>query len=197
MNVLSLIRKYGSLVTMNGVADTAFMDEGKASSLKKTKAFKGYTGLRVEVLLMNKAVSHDAAFIIDGIDFLVLETKPVHRNGKVIYSETVLVQDDFVNDIQIHVQSLAMEGCNLPSVEQVPYKTAKARIKTVKYHEVIQYSLQGAKPPTHVFTVFYQSGVATSDLIKWGTRSFEVLSVENVDEQDIFLEMSCIEVLNA
>lgn len=196
MNVVSLIRKYGRAVTIDGAADIAFLDEGKASSLKKTKAFNGYTGLRVEVALMDKAVSDDAAFVIDGVNFLVLETKPVHKGEKVIYSETVLVQDDFIHSVEVHSQALTIDGCNLPSVKQAPFIAIQARIKTIKYHEAIQYSLQGAKPPTHAFTARWVAGISASDLIKWGSRSFEILSVENVDEQDRFIEMNCIEVLS-
>ena len=119
------------------------------------------------------------------------------RNGKIVYSETGIFEDDFIHDIKFYTQSADMKGCNLPSQSDEPYSEYKARIRTEKPKDYLQLALQGAKVPTHKITIMYQGGINTSDLIVWGDRKFEILSSENVDEQNVFLEMSCIEVLSA
>jgi len=192
-NVNTLIDKYGNDIIIDTKSVRAFLDEQKSTRYKKSKL---YSSFNTCVILTKDIVPQTADLTIDGKNYLVLETieAPV-TNGKVYYCETGLFENDFIHDIQMYNQSINMSGCNLPSATNVPYNSYKAQIRTKKPNDYLQYSLQGAKVPTHTITIFYQNGVSASDLIKWGSRSFEVLTMENIDETDTFLEMNCIEVL--
>jgi len=113
-----------------------------------------------------------------------------------VYSDVVLFKNDFVHDVKIYTQSMNLKGCNLPSLANEPYKEVKARIKTVKPQDYLQYSLHADKVPTHVISMLFEDGVGVTDLVEWGERKFEVLNSENVDEQDRILVINVIEVLN-
>lgn len=190
----TLIDKYGTEVKVNDEKSKAFIDEQQSSRYKKSKL---YSSLNTCVVLTKEVIEQDAKLEILGKNFLVLETIDIPIIGnEVQYCETGLFEDDFIHELKFYKQSVGMKGCNLPSSKSEPYSTYKARIRTKKASDYIQLSLQGAKVPTHTFTIMYEEGVATSDLLHWGDRRFEILSIENIDEQNIFLEMSCIEVLN-
>jgi len=83
----------------------------------------------------------------------------------------------------------------LPNVSTNEPITANARLKTVKPTDYLQFALQGAKVPTHIFVLKYIDGVNASDLIEWGERNFEVLTIENINETNTLLAINCIEVL--
>lgn len=195
MNINTLIRKYGTTVEIDTIETDVFFDTQKSSRYKKSKL---YSSFNTKVILTREIVDADAVIVADGKNFLVVETiDSPSRNGKIVYSETGIFEDDFIHDIKFYTQSSKMSGCNLPSKSEEPYSEYKARVRTKKPTDYLQFALQGAKIPTHTFTIMYQDGISTSDLMTWGERNFEVLSIENVDEQNVFLEISCIEVLNA
>lgn len=196
MKINSLINKYGEPATLNNLAIFAFVDEDKLIGYKKHIGFEGYTGLNLLLVLIKEAVNFNDIFVMNGIEYLVFESKEIRKSGIRIYSDVVLFKNDFVNDIKIYTQSMNLKGCNLPTLADLPYKEVKARVKTVKPNDYLQYALHGQKTPTHVISILFEDGVGVADLIEWGERKFEVLNSENVDEQDRILIVNTVEVLS-
>lgn len=194
MNNAYLINKYGEPITVDTVVTKAYFEDSKKSIYLKDTVF---TSFDVEVVHTIGAIGINSVLVLKGENFGVLETMPVYTGGALSYVETVAFKDDFTNDITIKKQSLHKTGVNLPNVSAVPTITAKARIKTAEAFKHLQFSLQGAKVPSHIFVLKYITGIASGDLIEWGARSFEVLTIENVNERNTLLVISCIEVLSA
>lgn len=192
MNNAYLINKYGEPITVDTVVTKAYFEDSKKSIYMKDTVF---TSFDVEVVHTIGIIGINSVLVLKGENFGVLETMPVYTGGNLSYVETVAFKDDFTNDITIKKQSLHKTGVNLPSVVATPTITAKARIKTAEAFKHLQFSLQGAKVPSHIFVLKYITGIASGDLIEWGARSFEVLTIENVNERNTLLVISCIEVL--
>ena len=193
MNNTRLISKYGEPIQINAVNTKAYFEDSKKSYYFKKSAI--YTSFDVEVIHTVQEVLLDDVLVLKGANFGVLETNPTFTGGKLSYCETVAFKDDFVNDITIKKQSLSTTGCNLPNVSAETPISAKARVKTVKPTDYLNFALQGAKVPTHIFVLKYIDGVDASDLIEWGARKFEVLTIENINETNTLLAINCIEVL--
>lgn len=196
MNINSLINKYGEPATLNEVSVSAFVDEDKLIGYKAHTEFKEYTGLNIILVLLKEAVNFNDVFVMNGVEYLVFESKEIRKSGVRIYSDVVFFENDFVNDVKIYTQSMNLKGCNLPTLADLPYKEVKARVKTVKPNDYLQYALHGEKTPTHVISMLFEDGVGVTDLIEWGDRKFEVLNSENVDEQDRILVVNTVEVLS-
>lgn len=194
MNNAYLINKYGEPITVDTVVTKAYFEDSKKSIYLKDTVF---TSFDVEVVHTIGTIGIHSVLVLKGENFGVLETMPVYTGGNLSYVETVAFKDDFTNDITIKKQSLHKTGVNLPNVVATPTITAKARIKTAEAFKHLQFSLQGAKVPSHIFVLKYITGIASGDLIEWGARSFEVLTIENVNERNTLLVISCIEVLSA
>jgi len=195
MNLTNLISKYGTKITLDNQNVKAFLDSEKSSMYKKHKFLSSFN---VEVILTDREVSLESTATIKGKNYKVLEILDTPTiKDKLIYSEVSFYEDDFIHDIEFYKQKLSTTGCNLPTETQQSYTTAKARIKTKKPNDYLQYALQGAKVPTHTITIRYDESVNASDVIHYGDRRFEILTLENIDELNIFLELNCIEVLNA
>lgn len=194
MNNAYLINKYGEPIAVDTVVTKAYFEDSKKSIYLKDTVF---TSFDVEVVHTIGTIGLNSALVLKSENFGVLETMPVYTGGALSYVETVAFKDDFTNDITIKKQSLHKTGVNLPNVSAVPTITAKARIKTAEAFKHLQFSLQGAKVPSHIFVLKYITGIASGDLIEWGARSFEVLTIENVNERNTLLVISCIEVLSA
>jgi|LGOV01.1.fsa_nt_gb hypothetical protein len=188
-----LIRKYGEPILIDTIDTKAYFEESRKSYYFKKSVV--YTSFDVEVIHTLEEILLDDVLVLKGEDFGVLETKPVFTSGKLSYVETVAYKDDFDKDILIKKQSINTTGCNLPNVSTDAPISAKARIKTVKPTEYLQYALQGAKVPTHIIVLKHIDGIGTSDSIEWGARGFEVLTIENINETDTLLAFNCIEVL--
>lgn len=193
MNSKRLISKYGEPIQINAVNTKAYFEDSKKSYYFSKSAI--YTSFDVEVIHTLQEVLLDDILKLKSVDFGVLEAKPVYTGGALSYVETVAYKDDFKNSIAIKKQALAITGCNLPTVSAVAPITANARIKTIKPTEYLQFALQGAKVPTHIIIIKYIDGIGTSDLIEWGARKFEVLTIENINETNTLLAFNCIEVL--
>ena len=193
MNNKRLINKYGEPIQINGVSTKAYFEDSKKSYYFKRIAI--YTSFDVEVIHTLQEVLLDDILKLKNVDFGVLETKPVFTGGALSYVETLAYKDDFINDVVIKKQSLATTGCNLPNISEVEPISAKARIKTVKPTDYLQFALQGKKVPTHIIILKYIDGINTSDLFEWGARKFEVLTIENINETNTILAFNCIEVL--
>lgn len=188
-----LIGKYGEKISLNDKVTKAYFEDSKKTYyLRKNEI---YTSFDIEVIHTKENILLDDTLMLRNEKFEVLEAKPVHTSGNVSYCETLCYKDDFTKDIVIKNQSLSMQGCNLPNVKQTPNVEAKARLKTIKPLDYVNYAFHGGKKPTHIFILKYIDGVEMSDLIEWNTRSFEVLSIENINENNKLLGIYCIEVL--
>jgi len=198
MNNASLISRYGEAVTVDGVATKAYFEDSKKSIYMQSSQSKSsalHTAFDVEVIHTVKEIGVNSVLVLKGQNFGVIETMPVYTHGKLSYVETVAFKDDFINDITIKQQSLHLKGVNLPNVSIATPITAKARIKTVKSYEHLQLALRVDKVPTHTIVLKYITGITVTDLIEWGARKFEVLSIENINEKNTLLIIDCIEVL--
>lgn len=195
MNINTLIDKYGTSIQKNNETIRVYFDNTKATQVKRNNL---YTSFNLRIILLKEEISLDDVFVIDGKEFLVLEViDKGYVGNQLVYVEVALYENDFMENVRFFSQSLAMQGCNLPNADTNPYKEAKARIRTKKSTELLSLALQGQKVPTHEITIKYQDGISANDLIVWGDRSFEILSLQNLDEKNKFLVMDCIEVLNA
>ena len=193
MNNARLISKYGEKVKLNNTNTKAYFEESKKTYYLKLNEI--YTSFDIEVIHTVENISLDDVLTLRNEKFEVLDAKPVYTGGIVSYCETLCYKDDFTKDITIKSQSLKTQGCNLPNIIQTPSIEAKARLKTIKATDYLNFALQGAKVPTHTFILKYIIGVDTSDLIEWGNRNFEVLTIENINENNKLLAINCIEVL--
>lgn len=191
MNNARLIRKFGSAIVLDGVNTNAYFDSVKKSYY--TKKLKEYTSLDIEVIHTIESVSLESLINIRNDNFIVYDISPVYTRGKISYVESVVIKDDFDKPITIKLQSL--NGCSLPSIDNTSPIEANARIKTVNPVKYLNFALQGQKVPTHTITIRYINGVQVGSLVEWGLRRFEILTIENIDEKDIFLVLNCIEVL--
>lgn len=191
MNNARLIRKFGSGIILDGVTVNAYFDSVKKSYY--TKKLKEYTSLEVEVIHTIEDVSLESVLNIRNDDFIVYDVAPVYTRGKISYIESVVIKDDFNKPITIKLQSL--NGCSLPSINNASIIEANARVKTVNPVRYLNFALQGQKVPTHTITIRHMEGVQVGSLVEWLDRSFEILTIENIDEKNIFLVLNCIEVL--
>jgi SPP1 family predicted phage head-tail adaptor len=196
VNINSLIKKHGENAKKNGVDIKLFSDVESISQYESPPKFRDYTGIRMFAVLIREEVAIDDVFLSRGKTFSVFKSSEIRHKGKRIYSDALLFEDDFNQDISIFNQSLQSSGCNLPSVNATANITTKARIKTINDPDYLQLSLRGGKRVTHNITIKYQSGVEKADLIKWGNRAFEILAIDNINEQNRLLVISVIEVLN-
>ncbi|MDY0193575.1 MAG: hypothetical protein RBR93_08610 [Aliarcobacter butzleri] len=193
MNNVRLISKYGEKIKLNGVNTKAYFEESKKTYYLRKQEI--YTSFEIEVIHTREKLTLDDILVLKGDNFEVLDTMPVYTSGNVSYCETLCYKDDFTKDITIKNQSLNMNGCNLPNAVQASPIEAKARLKTIKPLDYLNYSFHNDKKPTHIFTLKFIDGVMMSDLIEWGERNFEVLAIENINENNKLLAIYCIEVL--
>jgi hypothetical protein len=193
MNNTRLISKYGEKIKLNGINTKAYFEESKKTYYLRKQEI--YTSFEIEVIHTKEKLTLDDILVLKGDNFEVLDTMPVYTSGIVSYCETLCYKDDFTKDITIKNQSLNMNGCNLPNAVQASPIEAKARLKTIKPIDYLNYSFHNDKKPTHIFTLKFIDGVMMSDLIEWSERKFEVLAIENINENNKLLAIYCIEVL--
>lgn len=190
----SLIAKYGEPATLNGAGIVAFVDEENSSRLKKL--FKDMTGDKSAVLLVREQVAIEDVFVLKSTEYLVYTASEIRKRGAVLYSEVTIFENDYNKDVKIYDQRINKHGVNLPSIDLMPYREVKARIKTVKASDYIEYSFHNGAAPTHQISVFYDSSIKVDDLIAWKDKRFEIIKMTNTDELDRFLVLDVIEVLN-
>lgn len=190
----SLINKYGEPATLNGAGIVAFIDEENTSRLKKI--LKDMTGDESAVVLVKEDVGINDVFVVKGVEYLVYSASEVRKSGTRIYTEATIYENDYNKDIRIYDQRLNKHGVNLPNIDTMPYREIKARIKTVKASDYIEYSFHNGAAPTHQISVFYDSLIKVDDLIAWKDKRFEIIKMTNTDELDRFLVLDVIEVIN-
>ena len=72
------------------------------------------------------------------------------------------------------------------------HATVWASVMPISAREAYQHGqLQGSV--THRVMTRYQSGVAMSMRVKWGSRIFQIIGVRNVGEESRWLELDCVE----
>lgn len=194
MDTARLINKYGEPAKLNGTNIKVYFETSK-KTIYLAKNYD-FTSFDFEVVHTTQNVGVNDVLELKGENFGVLKASPVYSAGKFCYCEVEAFKDDFTNDISIKKQSLDVQGCSLPKISNTAPIITKARLKTVKPTDYLQFALQGAKVPTHIFVLKYIDGVSASDLIVWGERNFEVLTIENINETNTLLAINCIEVLN-
>lgn len=193
-NINSLIAKYGEPATLNGAGVIAFVDEERKSRFKKL--FSEATGLKTALVLVREGVDVDDVFVINGTRYLVYNSTEIRKNGVRVYSDVELYEDDFNRVVKIYNQRMKLSGVNLPSIDMMPYIEQKARIKTVKPSDYIEYSFHNGTAPTHKITVKYSDLIKVDDLVEYDGRRFDVVKTTNIDELDVLLVMDCVEVIN-
>ena len=192
----SLIDKYGQTITVDGIERKAYNDSTKINRFRKLNKISSF--LEIRILFTKEEIAENAVCVLNAREYLYLETLDIAVVfGKSVYYETALFKNEFVNDIKLYKQSLNMNGCNLPSVNSTEYSSHKAIIRTKKANDYINYSMQGNKVITHEIVIFHYDGVRATDLVEWGSRRFEIINMENIDEESKFLVLNVIEVLNA
>lgn len=197
MNINSLIHKYGETGQHNGANLSVFVDEERLSFYKKEPGFKSFTGIRLCAVLIKEQVLDTDIFLINNLKYRVFKSKEIRKNGVRIYSDALLFEDDFIHELEIFKQSLDNKCFNLPSIKAGQAIRLKGSIMTTRHNEYLQYALHSNKTPTHTISVLFDgSDIQITDLIKWGSRSFEILGFENINEQNRILVISVIEVLN-
>lgn len=193
MNNTRLISKYGEPIQIGLASTKAYFEDSRKTYYLKSNV--SYTSFDIEVIHTIEDILLDDVLVLGGENFGVLEANPIKTSGAISYCETVAYKDDFINDVSIQKQSNATAGCNLPNATADAPIVTKARIKTIKPTDYLNYALQGAKVPTHIFVIKYLVGVTTGDEISFGERNFEVLAIENINENNTLLMFDCIEVL--
>lgn len=197
MKLNELIQKYGEVGQLNGAAVYLVVIEDRISSYKQEVSFQVFTGLRTCDIMVREVIADTDIITIQGIDFRVFQTGAIRKKGIQVYSEATVFEDDFNHDINIYKETLKTRGINLPQVSaQAPF-TYKARIKTLTEQESLTYLRYGDKTPTHTFTIMPLSSkpVEYTDMIKWGTRSFEVMGTQNIDEAGRYIMIDTVEGL--
>lgn len=62
--------------------------------------------------------------------------------------------------------------------------TFYGRLETLSLDQILQ-AAQGKKEITHTITTFYDSRISISNRIKYGSRIFDVITVENLKERNL------------
>lgn len=193
----TLILKYGEVVSVNGNATKAVVDEDRTSSYKQEAGFQVFTGLRTCTLLIRE-VLHDTDIIkVQGVDFRVFETEAIRKKGTQVYSEAIVFEDDFKHDIKIFKEFLETKGVNLPKQGTETSLDFKARVRTFTGNESLSYARYGKSIPSHAFTISpaETNKIVPTDKILFGTRNFEILGIQNIDEAGRYLILDAVENL--
>lgn len=193
----ALILKYGEVVSINGNATKAVIDQDRTSSYKTEAGFSLFTGLRTATILIREVLQDTDIIKIQGTNFRVFKTEAIRKKARQIYSEALVFEDDFVHNIKIFKEFLDTVGVNLPKQGSTAPLNFKARLRTLTDNEALTYARYGRKVPSHVFTILAPTTdvIVSTDKILFGTRNFEVLGIQNVDEAGRFLILDAIENL--
>ncbi len=72
------------------------------------------------------------------------------------------------------------------------WKTVKARIQPLKADEMVKLGRQATDIGIRIYCV--PCGIQEPDRIVFGTRTFEVLGVRDIDEQGRLMTVDCVEL---
>lgn len=75
----------------------------------------------------------------------------------------------------------------------VPYDTVWARIETLSGREV-EYAKQISAEASVKVTLRYLDGIVETDRIDYGSREFEVIAINDIDQRRITMVLTCSEV---
>lgn len=97
--------------------------------------------------------------------------------------------------VTIQRKTVASDADGYDTETWATYKSAMAWIQTMTGREF--YSAQKLNAETQaLFIVNYVSGITTKDRVLYGTRVFEILSVNNPNEGNAELQIACKEVVD-
>ena len=99
----------------------------------------------------------------------------------------------------VQSQARGLSGVNLAILDGSA-QSFNARITSVSDTGRLQVALHNDKPMSHVVTAIHSSTVASiqvEDMLKSGSRSYEVLGIEDVNDAHRLVKLSVIEVLSA
>lgn len=80
-----------------------------------------------------------------------------------------------------------------PVVTWVTYNTVWAAIEPLYGRDAI-LAQQTEAPHTHKITIWYMQNVLPSHRVYYGTRAFEINSIVNPEENNVYLELQCTEL---
>ena len=73
------------------------------------------------------------------------------------------------------------------------WKTVKARIQPLNATEMVKLGREATDVGIRLYCV--PCGIQEPDRIGYGSRTFEVLGVRDIDEQDRLMTVDCVEIL--
>ena len=73
------------------------------------------------------------------------------------------------------------------------FKTVKARIQPLSANEMTKLGREATDVGIRLYCI--PCGIQEPDRITYGTRTFEVLGVRDIDEQDRLMTVDCVEIL--
>ena len=190
-----LIKKHGMRATIDSAPVKMFIDKHRVSELRRPNN-KVIPYIKTKVVLTLSQIPLNSIIELMGKSYRVWEqTEEVYDKNKLLFCATMIFEDEFVNEVKLYEQSLATSGCNLPEHALQPHLTANAQIRTQSVTKLLEMPIVTDKVITHIFTVFFAEGIERTNLLIWNDRHFEVLGVENVNEKNRILELSCAESL--
>ncbi len=204
-NINSLITKHGGLASHNDNSTTIFPFSLNLSPDKNDRLglFAEYSGLRNARFFMKEKVEQEDLIVFNEINYFVVKSNEIQHQGNRVYSDVIAYEDDFIIDLSFTKQSLEgdIEKCNLPSYHgELPFLFAKGRLKSVLANDHIQYAFNQDDAITHIISVKYvestYSNVKVGDSIKANGKNYEILTIEDLDDQKILLMFNCAKRLS-
>lgn len=201
MGIINLINSHGEIISRNGTdVMVSIQDIKECGFTLATAGWKEPLALNTCEFFIAEDVSDTDVYQIHGKEYRLYQSDAVWRAGVLEYVEVQAFEYDFVNEIKLYKQSMQTRGVNLPGVEAPEYEILNARVRSVKANTYIQNAFHTDKMPTHLFTLWYPEIVneiaITDRIVMSDDRSFEILSIENLNEQNKILALNCIEVLD-
>ncbi len=204
-NINSLITKHGGLGSHNENSTTIFPYDLNLTPNKNDKIglFAQYSGIRAARFLMIEKVEEEDSITFNEINYFVVKSNEIQHQGNRVYSDVIAYENDFIVDLSFTKQILQgdLDQCNVPGFEgSLPYHFAKGRVKSISPNEYLQYSFNQNDVITHVISVRYTENnfdkVEIDDLIKGGGGSYQIITIENIDNQNRLIQFNCIDRLS-
>jgi hypothetical protein len=191
--------RFGVVVTQNGSPITVIKMSTDSMGFKHFSSNPDYTGTDMFRIILDDPVDWDDSFSIDAKRYRIFSINSIWNGGVIAYSEVTLFEDDFTHEMTVQSQARGLSGVNLAILDGNT-KTFNARIASISDTGRLQVALHNDKPMSHVVTATYSTTVASiqvEDMLKSGSRSYEVLGIEDVNDAHRLVKLSVIEVLSA
>lgn len=102
----------------------------------------------------------------------------------------------FRHRVEVQAVSTTSDGQGGVSESWDTIKTVWASIKPVRAYEKFQ-AMQLETPITHKITMRFQDGITTAKRLLYGTRIFHIVEVINIDDANVYLNLTCKEIETA